>query len=321
MSVFEFQFAIVCVDRIAKDDVIYTVSLSHEDDKGAAGLSYDVSVVFIIDGRLNLSSDAVTANQEPTQVTITRTDVGHVVTVFYDSLNASVFAVNYISVRAELTDRTPAGVGLYSWANMTWDTSPEDSPSPYRGRELTIPVQSFPVHSTRLMNVSCYLGNENSERTDSATIGERVTLVFEVYLRAEGVHDMNVTVKVVERERPAGLSTDLLVAVPREGATLSHDGYVVRLNKCVLRVNGLYVLFSLSSSQLAVLDGSVIVTVFGVDPSSLGEKGVLQVNVSVIINGTDLLYAGDSLRFESVIFYDGMIAQVSKSDCVYSCVA
>jgi hypothetical protein len=277
---------------IAKGDVTYTVMLTHEDDKGAAGLSYDVSVVFVIDGRLDLPSDAVTANQEPNQVTVTRTDNSGVVTVFYDSLNASVFASNNISVRAELTDRTPAGIELYSWANVTWDTSPEDSPSPYKGRVLSVPIQSFPVHWTRVMNVSsCYLSNENSKRADSATIGERVTMAFEVYLRDEGVKDMSITVKVVERNRP-GLSSNLLVTVPQEGASLSQE--------------------SPSSSQLAIVDDGVAVTVFGVDPSSLKES-LLQVNISVIISGYDLLYAGDSLRFESVISYDGMIAQCSEA--------
>lgn len=187
-------------------------------------MSYDVSVVLIVDGRLDLWSDAVTANQDPSNVTINTTDARHVVTVSYDWLNSSVHAVNNITVISQVSVRTPAGATLQSFAFVTWDSSPLDDPSPYSGRKMALPPDSFPFHMARVMNLSSAIVRGTSELIDSAAIGEQVTLVLEIYLRAEGPYDMNVTLNVTDLEGP-GLSTKRLVALPLLGVSLSHAGY------------------------------------------------------------------------------------------------
>lgn len=76
---------------------------------------------------------------------------------------------------------------------------------------------------------------------------------------------------------------------------------------------------SLTSGELWLSDGTLVVTVSNVDASSLGDKSTLVTNLSLVITGSDLLYNGDMLVFEATVFYDGLIAKVCGYQAVFPC--
>ena len=215
---------IFCIYRIAKDDISYAVSLHHKSPLGAAGLSYDVSIEFSLDKHLNLAADSVSANQMPTSVRINTTENAHVITVFYDVLNASLHATTNVTVMTEVPVNLPEGTVLQSSVVVAWDSSPFDYPSRYSGRSEEIPTDLFPFHFTRLLNVSSDFVSSLSEYTTSAAVGEQITLVLIIDLRAEGVYDMNVTVNITDYLHP-GVSTNSLFAIGLQGVRISQEGY------------------------------------------------------------------------------------------------